>query len=289
MKLFLPLFVITLAMMGCSAKVDSPAAKPVVVEQPATEPASAPAANDTTAATTSKATIMVAAAADLRFALEELTKSFQAVNPEIEVKSTFGSSGSLFAQLTNKAPFDFYLSADLDYPRKLIEEGFAAKETEFVYAIGEIGIWVRKESPLDLDKLGIQALNDPSVKKVAIANPKVAPYGRAAEAALHHFRIYDAVKDRLVIGENISQTAQFVESGAADVGLIAHSLALAPALREAGRYWALPKDSHPKLTQGGVILNSATHPAACEKLKTFLTTEPGQTVLSRFGFETPGQ
>lgn len=278
---------------GCDQNSVKPApsteiAKPAEATK-ATEEASKPLDNSASQSPKSKSKIVVAAAADLRFAFEEISKEFQSQHPDIEIKTTYGSSGSLFAQLSNKAPFDVFLSADQSYPRKLIEDGFAAKETEFLYAIGQIGIWVRNDSPLDLDKAGIMALNDPSVKKIAIANPKVAPYGRAAEAALHHYQIYDAVKDRLVIGENISQTAQFVETGAADVGLIAHSLAMAPPMREKGRYLGLPDESHPKLEQGGIILSWATDSSACEKLRTFMTTEPGQSVLTRFGFELPGR
>src|SRR5262249_39922487 len=155
------------------------------------------------------------------------------------------------------APFDLYLSADIDYPRKLMESRLALQESEFVYAVGHLVVWVPNGSKLDLDRLGIRAVADPSVKKLAIANPKHAPYRRAAEAALKKFGIYDDVKDRLVLGENIAQTAQFVESGSADVGIIALSLALAPAMRDKGRYWTVPLDAYPRLEQGGVILSWA--------------------------------
>ena len=134
-------------------------------------------------------------------------------------KTTFGSSGNFFAQLSNKAPLDIFFSADIGYPRKLIEQGDGLKETEFSYAVGHLGIWVRNDSSLDLDKNEITVLSDPAVKKIAIANPRFAPYGRAAEAALKHFEIYESIQDRLVLGDNIAQTAQFVESGAADVGV----------------------------------------------------------------------
>src|SRR5439155_3328701 len=174
--------------------------------------------------------VRVAAASDLKFAFDELARDFQARHTGIAVKVTYGSSGNFYTQLASEAPFDLFLSADLDYPRKLVAQGRAVKETEFQYAVGRLVVWVPNGSPLDLDQLGIRAVTDPRVKKVAIANPRHAPYGRAAEAALKHAGVYDQVKDRLVLGENIAQAAQFVESGAADVGLVALSLALAPTL-----------------------------------------------------------
>ena len=238
---------------------------------------------------TTKATIAVAAAADLKFAFEEVIAEFQKRRPEIEVKPTFGSSGSFFAQLTNQAPFDMYLSADVDYPRKLVEQGQAIAETEFPYAVGHLVVWAPNDSPLDVEQRGIQALADPGVRKIAIANPKFAPYGRAAEAALKHFELYDAVKDRLVFGENVSQTAQFVESGAADVGIIALSLALSPALKDKGRFWPVPLEAHPPLEQGGVILSWTKHREACEELRSFLSSDSGREILRRYGFELPGE
>lgn len=233
--------------------------------------------------------VRVAAASDLKFAFDEVTSEFQKKNPSIKVEVTYGSSGNFFAQLSNKAPFDLLLSADLEYPRKLIEAGHGVKESEFQYAVGHLVLWVPKGSKLDLDKLGIRAVTDPSVKKVAIANPKHAPYGRAAEAALKKLGVYDDVKDRLVLGENIAQTAQFVESGAADVGLIALSLALAPGMREKGRFWDVPLDAYPRLEQGGLILNWAKDKEATQALRDFLTGKDGRAILKKYGFILPGE
>src|SRR5262249_6516290 len=181
--------------------------------------------------------VNVAAAADLKFAFDEAVTAFHAQNPGITVKVTYGASGNLFSQLTNQAPFDIFLSAHIELPPKPVEQGRAVKESEFKYALGHLVVWVPTGSPLDVNKLGIKAAAEPSVKKVTIANPRHAPYGRAAEAALKHAGIYDQVKDRLVLGENVAQAAQFVETGAADVGLIALSLALAPAMKDRGKYW----------------------------------------------------
>jgi molybdate transport system substrate-binding protein len=231
--------------------------------------------------------VRVAAASDLQFALKDLATQFQNAHPEFAVDIVFGSSGNLYAQLTNKAPFDMFLSADMSYPRRLVEAGLASAESEFLYAIGQIVVWVPNSSALDLDKLGIRALADPSVKKVAIANPKHAPYGRVAEAAMQKLGVYDDIKDRLVLGENISQTAQFVESGAADIGIIALSLALAPAMKDKGRYWPVPQDAYPRLEQGGIIMNDARDPTAAHAVRAFLTGEEGKTILRTYGFVMP--
>ena len=233
--------------------------------------------------------VRVAAASDLKFAFDEVATAFQSRNPGIAVKVTYGSSGNFFAQLTNEAPFDLFLSADIEYPRKLIEQGQAVQGSEFQYAVGYLVVWVPTASPLDLDKLGIRAVADPGVRKVAIANPMHAPYGRAAEAALKHFALYDQMKGRLVLGETIAQTAQFVESGAADVGLIALSLALAPPLKDRGRYWQVPAEAHPRLEQGGVVLTWARDKGATQALRDFLTGSEGRTVLRKYGFRLPGE
>jgi molybdate transport system substrate-binding protein len=246
-----------------------------------------PARSDAqSAATPSTKSISVAAASDLKFAFEEITAEFNKEHPHLHIETTFGSSGNFYSQLSNKAPFDMFFSADLDYPRRLIEQGDAARESEFLYGVGHIGIWIRTDSPLDLSRDGIAVLKNDSVKKIAIANPRFAPYGRAAEAALKHFDIYECVKDRLVIGENIAQAAHFVESGAADVGIIAASLATASPLKDKGRFWPLPSESHPTLVQGGVILSWAKDRDACEQFKSFVTSPSGQAVLKRFGFDS---
>jgi molybdate transport system substrate-binding protein len=223
----------------------------------------------------------------LKFAFNEIVTEFKQKHPGIEVETTFGSSGNFYSQLSNKAPFDIFISADMDYPRKLIDQGDGLKETEFAYAIGHLGIWVRNDSKLDLERDGIMALNDPGVQKVAIANPRFAPYGRAAEAALKHLGVYETIKDRLVLGENVAQTAQFVETGAADAGFIAASLARGSPLMDKGRIWLLPLDSYPTLRQGGVILSWARDRNACDELCSFITSEQGQAILGRYGFAQP--
>lgn len=233
--------------------------------------------------------IRIAAAADLKFALEEIIQEYQRAHAGSKIEAIYGASGTLFTQLTHAAPFDLYLSADLQYPHKLAEQGHADGGSEFKYAVGHIVVWVQNQSELDVAQLGIQAVTDARVKKVAIANPLHAPYGRAAEAALKHLGVYDQVQSRLVLGENIAQTAQFIDSGAADVGIISLSLAQSPAMRDKGRFWKVPGDAFPKLEQGGVILKQCQDLPATENFKTYLTGAEGGAILKKYGFVLPGE
>lgn len=228
--------------------------------------------------------VRIAAAADLKFALDELSAAFRAKHPDVAVTPTFGSSGNFFAQLSGDAPFDLFLSADIEYPRKLIDQGKAAPDSLFRYAVGRIVVWVPDESKLDVSGRGVQVLADPAVRKVAIANPRHAPYGRAAEAAMRGAGVYERVKDRLVLGENVAQAAQFVQSGAADVGVIALSLAVSPRMREKGRYAEVPLDRYPRIEQGGVVLEWAKDPGAAGAFREFMLSAEGKAVLAAYGF-----
>ncbi len=233
------------------------------------------------------AELTIAAASDLKFAFDELAADFHTLHPDIKVKISYGSSGNFYAQLQNRAPFDLYFSADLDYPRRLAAAGHALDTNVFRYAAGRIVVWTPTNSPMDVGKLGVQSLLAPSVKKIAIANPQHAPYGRAAVAALKALDIYDRIEPRLVYGENIAQTAQFVQSGAADVGVIALALAIAPQMRDAGRYWELPLETYPRLDQGGIVLNWTKEPAAARAFRDFVLDRHGREVLKRFGYLLP--
>ena len=238
---------------------------------------------------TSGRLVRVAAAADLKFALDEIKTAFRTQHPDITVQVSYGSSGNFFAQLSNRAPFDMFFSADVDYPRQLIAQGLAAKETEFLYAVGRLVVWVPRTSALDLTRLGINALADPSIRKIAIANPKHTPYGRAAEAAMKTLGVYETVRERLVFGENIAQTAQFVQTGAADIGIIALSLAIAPALKDEGRFWEVPLESYPRIEQGGVIVSWATDVPAAQAVRAFVLGAEGRAILHQYGFFLPEQ
>lgn len=230
--------------------------------------------------------LTIAAASDLNFAFKEMVQEFEKQNG-VRVKLSLGSSGNFFSQIQHGAPFDLYFSADIRFPQKLIESGHAVSGSLKKYAIGQIVLWVPKSSPLDVEKLGVQALLEASVKKVAIANPKHAPYGRAAIEALKHFKIYEQVKDKLVLGENVSQVAQFVESGAADAGIIALSLALAPSMKEAGKYWQIPASAHHPIEQGAVVIKSARNPEGAKAFLSFVGSEAGRQTMTRYGFVLP--
>jgi molybdate transport system substrate-binding protein len=232
--------------------------------------------------------LTIAAAADLRFALDDLVKDFEEKYPTPKVNVSYGSSGNFFAQFQNGAPFDLFFSADIEYPRKLAEKGLGADDV-FLYAIGCIVVWVPKDSPVAVDKLGIKALLEPSIRKIAVANPEHAPYGRAAVAALKALNVYDQVASRLVYGENIAQTAQFVQSGAADIGILALSLAVAPQMRDAGRFWQVPLDAYPRMEQGGIILKSTKNLETARALRDFVLGDHGREVLKHYGFNLPGK
>lgn len=230
--------------------------------------------------------VRVAAAADLKFALDAVFAATADSTRGIRPTITWGSSGSFYAQIENGAPFDLFLSADAEYTRRLAAKGFGDGEP-FLYAVGRIALWVPASSKLDLRALGLRALLDPSVHKVAIANPRHAPYGRAAEAAMTSLGILDGVKGKLVLGENVAQAAQFVQSGAADAGIVALSLALAPPMRSAGRYVEIPLESYPRMEQGGIILKGAREPVAARALRDALLGSRGREVLKEHGFFLP--
>ena len=175
--------------------------------------------------------ITVAAASDLQFALPQIAVAFEK-QTGLKVRLVFGSSGNLSAQIRQGAPYDVFFSADVSYARELESAGLAEPGSLEVYAVGRIVVWVPRSSALDVEHQQIRVFLDPAVTRIAVANPRHAPYGRAAEAALKRLEIYEQVKDKLVLGENISQAAQFVESGNAQVGILALSLALAPAMKE---------------------------------------------------------
>src|SRR5580700_10052650 len=228
--------------------------------------------------------LRIAAAADLRFALEDVVKAFRQQHADVRIEPTYGSSGMFYAQLVNHAPFDLYLSADVQYPRKLSAQGLTLPGSDFTYADGRIVLWTGNATGVDVQHLGMDALRQPAVRHIAIANPAHAPYGRAAEAALQSLGIYDAVKDKLVMGENISQTFQLAQSGAAEVGIVALSLAIAPGAAAQGRYWEVPRDAYPRIRQGGAILKWTKNPEAAQALRAFLLAPEGRAILKRYGF-----
>jgi molybdate transport system substrate-binding protein len=236
---------------------------------------------------TTRQKLSVAAAADLQFALDDISRGFRQAHPELDVAVSYGSSGNFYSEIRNQAPFDVFLSADSEYPRKLAQEGYADAGSMFTYGVGRIVVWAPQRSPLDLAQLQIHALEADSVKHVAIANPQHAPYGRAAVAAMQSLGVYERVAPKLVLGENIAQTLQFVQSGAADVGIVALALALAPSTRAEGQYWEVPLDTYPKLEQAGVVLSHAKNAAAARAFCAYLQSGAARGRLKEYGFYLP--
>lgn len=232
-------------------------------------------------------TLHIAAASSLRFALPEIIARFQEAHPPWLVQATYGSSGTLYTQLLNHAPFDLFLSADLHYPQQLIEQDMADADALFSYAAGHIVLWIRKDTPIDLLALGMDALLHPAASKIAMANPRLAPYGRAAEEALRSYDLYDQVAPRLVLGETIAQTAQYVESGAASIGLIALSMALARPMRDQGVYWEIPTDHYTPIVQGGIRMKRILHAEAARAFQTFLLGAEAKAILRAHGLQAP--
>src|SRR3984893_4818911 len=229
--------------------------------------------------------VKVAAAADLKFAMAELASQFEKQSGA-KLDVTYGSSGNFLTQLQNGAPFDLFFSADSEYPKKLEAAGLTAPGTLREYAVGHIVIWTPSDSEINAAKDGWKSLLDPRVKKIAIASPEHAPYGRAAVAALKKAGIYEQVKDKLVYGENISQAAEFVQSGNAQAGIVALSLALSPAMRN-GKKWEIPADSYPPIKQAVVLLKGSKNKDAARRFLDFVSGSQGLEILQRFGFADP--
>jgi molybdate transport system substrate-binding protein len=230
--------------------------------------------------------IVVAAAADLSSALTDITARFEQES-SVHVKLSFGASGMLTQEIQNGAPFDVFLSADMDYPRQLISAGDADAASLYQYATGKLVLWAPSDSKLDVQGQGMNVLLDPSVSKIAIANPQHAPYGRAAVAALKHGGLYDRLASKLVLGENVSQAAQFVESGNAQVGLVALAHAVAPGITGKGKYWEVPAEDYPAMSQGAVVLSHSQHKKEAAAFLEFLKTRDAAAIFEKYGFTAP--
>ncbi len=230
--------------------------------------------------------IRAAAAADLNYAMRDLAAQFQQKTGKT-VALSFGSSGNIYSQIQSGAPYDVFFSADAAYPKKLADAGKIDRASVRTYAVGHLVLWIPNSSQLDLQKLKMDVLLQPSVQKVAIANPEHAPYGGAAVAALEHFQLKGLVSDKFVLGENVSQAAQFVQSGNAQAGLIAESLALSPAMKNAGRFWEVPSESYPEIQQAAGIVTSSEHKQAAQAFLDFVTSAEGAKILQQYGFGLP--
>lgn len=229
--------------------------------------------------------LRLAAAADLKFAMDEIVAKFAEVEPTTRVEPIYGSSGKFHAQIVNGAPYDLYFSADIAYPQELAAKGHAASAV-IPYARGRIVLWSGK---VEASRLTLDDLADPRFARIAIANPRHAPYGQRAEEALRAKGLWETLQPRLVFGENIAQTAQFVQSGNAQIGIIALSLALNPELGKRGGYYLIPEELHAPLEQGFVITRRGGERPEARRFADFMQGETARAILRHYGFALPGE
>ncbi len=231
------------------------------------------------------AKITVAAAADLKFAMDEIVDVFKKDSGGDEIEVIYGSSGKFQTQIQQGAPYDLYFSADINFPRELAKKGLAASEVK-PYAVGRVVLW---SATLDATKMTLESLADPKITRIAIANPKHAPYGKRAEEALRAAGLWEKVEPKLVYGENIAHTAQFVQTGNAQVGLIALALAVNPELAGKGGYWLIPDKLHEPLEQGFIITKRADGNALAKRFADYMGSKPARAVMTKYGFVLPGE
>jgi molybdate transport system substrate-binding protein len=229
--------------------------------------------------------ITIAAAADLKFAMDEIVTAFKTTNAADEIEVIYGSSGKFNTQMQQGAPFDLFFSADITYPRELAKSGLAASEVK-PYAVGRIVLW---SNSLDASKMTLDSLTDPKITHIAIANPKHAPYGKRAEEALRSSGLWEKIESKLVYGENIANTAQFVQTGNAQVGVIALSLAMNPELSSKGGYYLIPDKLHAPLEQGFIIAKRAEGNALAKRFAEYMGSKPARAVMTKYGFVLPGE
>lgn len=229
--------------------------------------------------------LTIAAAADLKFAMDEIVAHFKAENPQEQIEVIYGSSGKFHAQIRQGAPYDLYFSADIAFAEQLLQADHAASEV-IPYALGRLVLW---SSNLDATKLTLASLTDPKITRIAIANPKHAPYGKRAEEALRASKVWDKVERKLVYGENIAHAAQFVQTGNAQVGIIALALVLNPSLADKGGYYLIPEHLHAPLEQGFIITKRAAGNASAKRFADYMKSPASRITMTKYGFVLPGE
>jgi molybdate transport system substrate-binding protein len=227
--------------------------------------------------------LRIAAAADLQPVLPALISEFEARDHQ-NVEAVYGSSATLAAQILNGAPFGLFLSADLSFPQKVVDAGLSVGNAPVPYAKGTLVLWARNDSPGQ--PVGLDSLKRPAVRTVAVANPEHAPYGRAARSAIEKLGLAEVLKDKLVVAENIAQTAQFADSGNANAGFISLTSALTPRLRTDGKYVEVPADSYSPIVQGAVVIKGSEAEAG-ERFLQFLQSAPIRQKLAQGGLRAP--
>ena len=229
--------------------------------------------------------ITIAAASDLKFAMNEVISSFKQANSKDQIDVVYGSSGNFNTQIQQGAPFDLFFSADTGFPRELVKIGLAASEVK-PYALGRIVLW---SASLDATKMTLASLTQPNITRIAIANPKHAPYGKRAEEALRASGLWEKIEPKLVYGENIIQTTQFVQTGNAQIGIIALSLAGNPEIAQKGGYWLIPDNLHEPLEQGFIITKRAENNGLAKRFADYMLSSQVRLVMVKYGFVLPGE
>jgi molybdate transport system substrate-binding protein len=229
--------------------------------------------------------LTIATAADLKFAMGKLVAEFERQHPGVKAEVINGSSGKFYEQILHGAPFDLFFSADIQFPRMLAAKGLTTSNAR-PYARGRIVLWSAVQ---DASKLDLTSLRSPGIKKIAIANPRHAPYGQRAQEALERAGVWAEVKDKIVLGENVAQAAQFAETGAADAGIIALALAQSPNLKDKGGYYLIPEELHGPLDQGYVILKRAEKNPLAQGFAEFVGSEPARVIFRSYGFVLHGE
>jgi len=227
--------------------------------------------------------LRIAAAADLKFCMDELLAGFRASRAGADVEVTYGSSGNFKTQIQQGAPFDLYFSADIAYPRELVAANLALPPVQ-PYAVGRIVLW---SAQLDASRMTLDDLKAAQVRRIAIAAPQHAPYGKRAEEALRAAGLWEQVQPKLVFGENVAQAAQFVQSGNAQVGIIALSLALSPELARQGGYCLIPESLHAPLEQGFVMTRRAAGNSLSQAFADYVVRQEARAIMARYGFVLP--
>lgn len=230
-------------------------------------------------------TARVAAAADLRFAFNELLPLFQKSHPGHQLELIMGSSGKFMQQIESGAPFDVFFSADVNFPKALVASGKAVAPVT-TYAFGRIVLWSAK---VEASRLTLASLTQPEFRRIAIAAPDHAPYGARAREALKYAGVWNQVQPKLVFGENISHTAQLIDSQAAEVGIIALSLAMNDGLKAKGGYFLIPANTHQPLEQAFAVTRYGRNNPAAQAFARFMSTPQARQVLKRYGFSMPGE
>jgi molybdate transport system substrate-binding protein len=230
------------------------------------------------------ATLKIAAAADLQPVLSALIEQFEKQTHK-KVDASYASSATLATQIINGGPFGLFLAADLSFPQKVIAAGLGDSAEPVPYARGTLVLWARNNSPIQ--PLSMDSLRNPSLKTVAVANPEHAPYGRAAKASIEKLDLTATLQSKLVVAENIAQTAQYADSGNAEVGFLSLTSALTPRLMSDGKFVTVPEDSYPPLLQGAVVIKNAPGVGEAHLFLDFLLSAPIRKQLAERGLKAP--